>query len=1026
MKGLPGKLGHHRRKLCWCVLDKEAYQIRCYDMSMKVVSCIDLRLAKEPELSEPAKKGHYPVVFSSDYTRKAFTLEAETEERQRQLHAQAQAVVREMDPPDKEMIRMFLEADDDGSFTLEFNEVKRLLMRRGVQISVSTMRDKFDDVDYDHNGSLDFGEFEQLEHNIQYDKEIEKIFRHYAGHANRYMSRRRFVRFLRVAQGYNNNNNNNNVGGGNNSNVLDETRIDALMAKYKAAVKVPPRRATPSTSAVTVTSTGANGVGAGAGAGAASAGTKKGKRARAGTAAAAAAAAAARAREAAEAAEAEERRRRQQQRQEAEDREIMEGDALDMKGFTAFIHSAEDNPLLRSSSSSPPQLLLSTTTTTTTSSSSLSKSSAPDKKNKGKGKKGGSASGDEDQHVTDNNSGEGGEGEGCGSSGSGSSRWWISAESGDLERPLAQYLISGCANPCADSAGKGADPMRTLEAAIAANCRYYELSALGKGDSVVFGIKGAKAIDARAALEALKGLLARDATTPLILALEVVGCSPAEQEKLLALLDAVFGKAIVPARKVFTTIDTPYPPAVLRGSASTSSASSSSSKGQKKKKEKEKEKQQRQRLLSSAAPAITTQLLSPRALAGKVILVLRKAMVAAGSAKGNDANGGNGKGGEYSGGDDAKGRERYLVRPDDPGDDGSEDDSPIVPGLGSRAGLLWTTFQGVTGGKHPTFPNAAPGVEDAASHVVTLRTNRTAFFCTPANAGLLRGYCASMLARSYSSKEAFALQRLCCSGAQIAPASYAARKSGIEPATLIAREFFRGRGMVPKPPWLNTPHTPPPAADAVTLKVTVINARQLPKVGRESTIDPYVTAAILGFDKESSPCANPYVPKSDAFLTKANNTTGVPIAELAARVNKDQQTPTVKNNGWDPAWNTTFEFTLYAPALDALVLTVKDKDFGSDDFVGFAALPCDLINPGYHSVKLLDPFGNELPFTHILCYFATSPLLPKKATQFPMTSSNGNGTGTSGCSSRSTSPLPNVLHSMNSNTSSPVSTKSSH
>ena len=882
MKGRPAKIGHHRR-LCWCILDKEAYQVRCYSMKMKVVSCIDLRLAKEPERCEPAKKGHYPVVFSSEHTRKAFTLEAETEEQRDMLYEKAQEVVRGMDPPDQEMIRMFLEADRDGSFTLDFNEVKRLLTRRGVQISVSAMHDKFDDVDSDRNGTLDFGEFERLENNIRYDKDIEKIFKRYAGRDCRYMSRAAFVRFLRVAQG---------------CEVLDDKRLDAIIAKYNPFLRE--ARAAQAAQA-------AQGKGA-----------KKKKRPNSTRKSVAPSGDVLAVSAAISTAGADE---------DEDEEEAARRNGLDIRGFAAFLRSTEDNPTLRT-------------------------------------------------------------------------------EAPSLGCPLAQYMISACANPCMDGSN-ASTPQKTLEAAVAANCRYYELSALGKGDSVAFGVKGAKSISVPETLIRLKELLRRDPSMPLVVSLDVVGCSKAEQDMLRSSVEEAFGGNLAS-------------PDVLTPSGASTAAGSGGGGGEP----------------SSKAGKDGSKLATPASLAGKVILMMRGNALAAGKAeaeaeaeavaeeslaegfdiaslaRGTGGSGAGSAGGLlgdrlYSqllqqgngggGGDDdddgkkkkkkKKKKERYLVPPDDPADEWGEDDSPIVPGLGAHAALVGTTFLGVEKSKHPEFRNAtsAGGRGPAAARsVITLKPAKALLVGTPTNAALLRSYCARRLARVLPRTVAENPFPLIAGGLQIAPADYTARKSGIPRTTLITREFFRGRGVVPKPAWLNTAHGVPPVADAVLLQVTIINARQLPKAGREAAVDPYVTATILGFDKESSPCANPYVPKSEAFASEATNITGIPLHVLAARVNKPQQTPTVKNNGWDPSWNTTFEFTLYAPALDALVLTIKDKDFGPDDFLGFAALPCNLINRGYRTLKLCDSFGNELPFAYLLCYFNFIPISARVKTTVPI------------------------------------------
>ncbi|XP_056276245.1 1-phosphatidylinositol 4,5-bisphosphate phosphodiesterase delta-1-like isoform X3 [Pseudoliparis swirei] len=124
-----------------------------------------------------------------------------------------------------------------------------------------------------------------------------------------------------------------------------------------------------------------------------------------------------------------------------------------------------------------------------------------------------------------------------------------------------------------------------------------------------------------------------------------------------------------------------------------------------------------------------------------------------------------------------------------------------------------------------------------------------------------------------------------------------------------------------------------------TLHVLVISAQQLPKVNNKkfSIVDPLVRVEVYG----------------------------VP-ADVAER-----QTAAVGNNGFNPAWNESFQFDVYTPELALVRFTIEDHDFTSgNEFIAQYTLPFNSLNMGYRHVPLLNKNGDVLPsaglFVHIM------------------------------------------------------------
>ncbi|OQR80138.1 inactive phospholipase C protein 1-like [Tropilaelaps mercedesae] len=114
------------------------------------------------------------------------------------------------------------------------------------------------------------------------------------------------------------------------------------------------------------------------------------------------------------------------------------------------------------------------------------------------------------------------------------------------------------------------------------------------------------------------------------------------------------------------------------------------------------------------------------------------------------------------------------------------------------------------------------------------------------------------------------------------------------------------------------------------LRIKLISGQQLPLPRgasvKASSIDPYVLLQVFGIPAD---CA-------------------------------EARTKTVSNEGQSPIFDESFEFTISAPQLAVLRLTVLDDDFIGDDFIGQRSLPVSSLRPGYRHVTLLADSGHPL------------------------------------------------------------------
>ncbi|XP_043818533.1 1-phosphatidylinositol 4,5-bisphosphate phosphodiesterase delta-3 isoform X3 [Dromiciops gliroides] len=130
-----------------------------------------------------------------------------------------------------------------------------------------------------------------------------------------------------------------------------------------------------------------------------------------------------------------------------------------------------------------------------------------------------------------------------------------------------------------------------------------------------------------------------------------------------------------------------------------------------------------------------------------------------------------------------------------------------------------------------------------------------------------------------------------------------------------------------------------PGPPQTTLIIKVLTAQQLPKLNREkpnSIVDPLVRVEIYGVPRD---CAQ-------------------------------KETNYVLNNGFNPYWGQTLQFSLGAPELALVRFVVEDYDATSfNDFVGQFTLPLYSLKQGYRHIHLFSKDGASLSpatlFVHI-------------------------------------------------------------
>ncbi|XP_030256041.1 1-phosphatidylinositol 4,5-bisphosphate phosphodiesterase delta-3-A-like [Sparus aurata] len=158
-------------------------------------------------------------------------------------------------------------------------------------------------------------------------------------------------------------------------------------------------------------------------------------------------------------------------------------------------------------------------------------------------------------------------------------------------------------------------------------------------------------------------------------------------------------------------------------------------------------------------------------------------------------------------------------------------------------------------------------------------------------------------------------------------------------------------GYVMKPPFMCPPDIKfnpenvggGPGHQPVLLTVRIISAQQLPKSELDkpsSIVDPQVWVEIHG----------------------------VPID------NNRKKTHHVDNNGFNPRWDCTFNFTVHVPDLALVRFMVEDHDYtSSNDFLGQYTLPFASLRSGYRHVRLLKQDGSRRSPSSIFIHVKITP-----------------------------------------------------
>uniref|UniRef100_A0A8C4EPC1 Phosphoinositide phospholipase C n=1 Tax=Dicentrarchus labrax TaxID=13489 RepID=A0A8C4EPC1_DICLA len=156
-------------------------------------------------------------------------------------------------------------------------------------------------------------------------------------------------------------------------------------------------------------------------------------------------------------------------------------------------------------------------------------------------------------------------------------------------------------------------------------------------------------------------------------------------------------------------------------------------------------------------------------------------------------------------------------------------------------------------------------------------------------------------------------------------------------------------GYILKPPFMCRPDTTfnpenVGGGPAHTLLFQVISAQQLPKPEWDkpsSIVDPQVWVEIHG----------------------------VPIDNIK------KKTHHVDNNGFNPRWDCTFNFTVHVPDLALVRFMVEDHDYtSSNDFLGQYTLPFTSLRTGYRHVRLLKVDGSSLSPSSLFIHIKVTPL----------------------------------------------------
>jgi phosphatidylinositol phospholipase C gamma-1 len=125
-----------------------------------------------------------------------------------------------------------------------------------------------------------------------------------------------------------------------------------------------------------------------------------------------------------------------------------------------------------------------------------------------------------------------------------------------------------------------------------------------------------------------------------------------------------------------------------------------------------------------------------------------------------------------------------------------------------------------------------------------------------------------------------------------------------------------------------------PPVEPLTIDLTIIGARHLPKSGR-GIASPFVEVEIIGCSYD----CNKY------------------------------KTSTCSDNGFSPVWNEVCDFDICNPDVAMIRFVVMDEDmFGDPNFLGQATYPIKCLRQGYRSVQLRNDYSETLEISSLLVH----------------------------------------------------------
>jgi len=100
--------------------------------------------------------------------------------------------------------------------------------------------------------------------------------------------------------------------------------------------------------------------------------------------------------------------------------------------------------------------------------------------------------------------------------------------------------------------------------------------------------------------------------------------------------------------------------------------------------------------------------------------------------------------------------------------------------------------------------------------------------------------------------------------------------------------------------------------------------------------------------------------------------TQVEVRGIAAD-DKVESTMTVDDNGFNPVWNETKQFTVTCPELALVVFRVRDNDsFARDVTVAEYSVPMRCMQTGYRMIALRDTLGHRIGPTSLFVHISIS------------------------------------------------------